>query len=121
MPGASRERTDLEIREMQARVDEWIGQFAEGYWPPLVLLARLTEEVGELAREVNHRFGAKPKRKDEAPGDLALEIADILFILLCYANVLHIDLETAFLQVMQKYRSRDMDRWTKLDNAPGGK
>lgn len=108
----------MEIREMQVQVDEWIGQFAEGYWPPLVLLARLTEEVGELAREVNHRFGAKPKKKGEEPNDLALELADILFILLCYANTLNLDLETAFAQVMQKYRSRDRDRWTRIDKAP---
>lgn len=106
---------------MQAQVDEWIGGFAAGYWPPLVLLARLTEEVGELAREVNHRFGAKPKKPDEPPGDLALELADILFILLCYANVLHLDLETAFLRVMQKYRSRDRDRFPKPGGLPGGK
>ena len=111
----------MDIREMQAEVDEWIGQFAAGYWPPLVLLARLTEEVGELAREVNHRFGAKPKKEGEAPGDLALEIADILFILLCYANVLHLDLDTAFRQVMRKYRTRDRDRWTRIDAPVSGK
>ena len=51
----------MELKEAQARVDAWIGQFEEGYWPPLVNLARLTDEVGELARLMNHRFG--PKRK----------------------------------------------------------
>jgi len=114
-----KEGSFLDIREMQAEVDAWIGQFAQGYWPPLVLLARLTEEVGELAREINHRFGAKPKKKEEAQGDLALEIADILFILLCYANVLELDLETAFRQVMQKYRTRDSNRWTRVDDTGG--
>ncbi|MEX0935426.1 MAG: nucleotide pyrophosphohydrolase, partial [Gemmatimonadota bacterium] len=44
----------MELREAQERVDVWISQFEEGYWPPLVNLARLTEEVGELARELNH-------------------------------------------------------------------
>ena len=55
----------MELREAQRRVDEWISQFEEGYWSPLVNLARLTEEVGELARELNHRYGTKPKKREE--------------------------------------------------------
>jgi len=100
---------------MQQEVDEWIGQFEEGYWTPLSMLARLIEEVGELAREINHQFGQKPKKPDEPAGDMALELADILFILLCYANSQQIDLETAFKQVMEKYRSRDSNRWTRKE------
>ena len=65
----------MDIREAQARVAAWISQFEEGYWPPLVNLARLMEEVGELARELNHRFGAKTKKPDEPSQDLALELA----------------------------------------------
>ena len=53
---------------MQAEVDRWISQFEEGYWHPLSQLARLTEEVGELGREINHRFGEKPKKPEEAGG-----------------------------------------------------
>jgi len=106
----------LEIKEMQAEVDSWISQFEEGYWSPLSMMARLTEEVGELAREINHQYGEKPKRQEEPIGDLALEMADILFILLCYANSLNIDLEDAFKRVMAKYRYRDSDRWTKKEN-----
>ena len=48
------------MKDAQRRVDEWISQFEDGYWPPLANLARLMEEVGELARLVNHRFGTKP-------------------------------------------------------------
>src|SRR5690554_3286622 len=70
----------VEISEAQARVDAWISRFEEGYWPPLTNLARLIEEVGELAREMNHRFGHKTKKPDEADQDLALELADILFV-----------------------------------------
>ena len=55
--------------ELQQRVDAWIGQFEEGYWPPLSMLARLTEEVGELAREINHLYGHKPKKKEEPPAE----------------------------------------------------
>jgi len=105
----------MEINEMQREVDMWIGQFEEGYWNPMSMLARLTEEVGELAREVNHQYGEKPKKQEEPIGDLALELADILFIVICYANSLNIDLEDAFKRVMAKYRYRDSDRWTRKD------
>ncbi len=50
------------IKEMQAEVDTYIGQFKEGYFSPLAMMARLTEEMGELAREVNHYHGEKPKK-----------------------------------------------------------
>lgn len=93
----------------------WISQFEEGYWPPLSNLARLTEEVGELAREMNHRFGDKTKRSDEAEKDLALELADVLFVVLVIANQQDIDLEQALDQVLEKYRDRDTDRWKRLD------
>jgi predicted chitinase len=59
----------------QARVDRWISQFEEGYFHPLTNLARLTEEVGEFAREVNHRYGQKTKKHDEPDADLAMESA----------------------------------------------
>ncbi len=101
----------MDLNEAQARVDEWISQFREGYWPPLVNLARLTEEVGELARELNHRYGAKVKKSDEPEQDLALELADVLFVLLALANEQGIDLNDALERTLEKYRSRDSDRW----------
>ncbi|MBI3945540.1 MAG: nucleotide pyrophosphohydrolase [Armatimonadetes bacterium] len=107
----------MEIQEMQAEVDRWISQFAEGYWEPLSMLARLTEEVGELAREINHRWGEKPKKPDEPEADLALEIADILFILACLANSQGIDLDQAFQDMMRKYRERDSERWTRIQGT----
>ncbi|NLG63436.1 MAG: nucleotide pyrophosphohydrolase [Candidatus Cloacimonetes bacterium] len=100
------------LRDAQRAVDEWIGRFAEGYWPPLSNLARLIEEVGELARELNHRYGHKTKKPDEPEQDLALELADILFVLIAIANEQKIDLQAAFEQVLEKYRTRDADRWT---------
>lgn len=103
----------MEIKDMQNEVDKWIGQFEEGYWHPLSMLARLTEEVGELAREINHNFGEKPKKPGEPQGDMALELADILFIIVCYANSQNIDLEDAFKRMMQKYYDRDSNRWTR--------
>jgi NTP pyrophosphatase (non-canonical NTP hydrolase) len=102
----------VRLKDAQAQVDAWISQFEEGYWPPLSNLARLTEEVGELAREMNHRFGHKPKKADEPAQDLALELADVLFVLLVIANEQGIDLEQALEKVLEKYRSRDAERWT---------
>jgi NTP pyrophosphatase (non-canonical NTP hydrolase) len=103
----------LTLAEAQAAVDAWISRFDEGYWPPLANLARLVEEVGELARELNHRYGSKPKKPDEPDADLALELADILFVLIALANEQGIDLETAFERVLEKYRVRDAGRWTE--------
>jgi NTP pyrophosphatase (non-canonical NTP hydrolase) len=101
------------LTEAQRRVDAWVAQFEEGYFHPLTNMARLTEEVGELAREINHRFGQKTKKKDEPDGDLAMEMADILFVVICMANREGIDLQTAFDRMMQKIEARDAGRWTR--------
>ena len=107
----------MALRDAQARVDGWISQFQEGYFEPLTNLARLTEEVGELARELNHRYGQKTKKPDEPEGDLPLELADILFVLICLANREGIDLDQAFDRMMQKIEGRDRDRWTRKSPA----
>ena len=103
----------MPFRGAQARVDAWISQFEEGYFDPLTNLARLAEEVGELAREINHRFGRKTKKRDEPEGDVAMEMADILFVLICMANREGIDLDEAFGRMMAKVETRDENRWTK--------
>jgi NTP pyrophosphatase (non-canonical NTP hydrolase) len=99
--------------DAQRRDDGWTAPFEEGYFHPLTNLARLTEEVGELAREVNHRFGQKTKKTEEAEGDLAMEMADILFVLICMANREGINLQTAFDRMMEKVERRDAERWTR--------
>lgn len=103
----------MPLREYQGRVDAWIGQFEEGYFHPLTNLARLSEEVGELAREVNHRFGQKTRKRDEPEGDLAMEMADIVFVLICMANREGIDLDDAMERMLAKVERRDADRWTR--------
>jgi NTP pyrophosphatase (non-canonical NTP hydrolase) len=105
----------MSLREAQARVDAWISQYKEGYFHPLTNLARLTEEVGELAREVNHHYGQKTKKKDEPEGDMGMEMADILFVLICMANREGIDLQQAFDRRMAKVERRDADRWTRKE------
>jgi len=99
--------------EAQGRVDRWIGQFEEGYFHPLTNVARLAEEVGELAREINHRHGEKTKKPEEPAGDVAMELADILFVVICIANREGIDLDAAFDRMMAKVETRDGDRWTR--------
>lgn len=108
----------MDIKEMQLVVDRWISQFAEGYWHPANMTLRLIEEVGEVAREVNHLYGEKPKKPGEKETDLEMELGDVLFILLCFANAQNLDLERAFKRVMEKYYSRDANRWTRLEKSP---
>ena len=103
----------MEIKNWQLEVDKWISQFEEGYWQPSSMMLRMMEEVGELSREINHHYGQKPKKPSEPEGDIALELADILFIIVCMANSMQIDLDKAFSQTMEKYRLRDSDRWTR--------
>ncbi|EJY55042.1 MazG nucleotide pyrophosphohydrolase [Alicyclobacillus hesperidum URH17-3-68] len=104
----------MHLQEVQGRVDAYISQFREGYFQPMTLVVRLAEELGELAREINHHYGEKPKKKDEPEGDIALELGDLLFVLTCLANRLDIDMEKAFLAVMEKFETRDKDRWTRI-------
>lgn len=103
----------MSLADVQKEVDDWISQFEEGYWEPLSMLARITEEVGELAREINHQYGQKPKKKTESAAELEVEIADVIFVLVALANSLDIDLDEAFHRMMEKYRNRDGARWKR--------
>jgi NTP pyrophosphatase (non-canonical NTP hydrolase) len=103
----------MSFSDAQQQVDAWISQFEEGYFHPLTNLARLTEEVGELAREINHRYGQKTKKAEEQEGDVGMEMADILFVIICMANREGIDLDDAFERMMRKVETRDDARWTK--------
>jgi NTP pyrophosphatase (non-canonical NTP hydrolase) len=103
----------MSFKPVQEEVDAWIAQFEEGYFAPLPMLARLTEEVGELARVLMHRYGGKKPKPGEETGDVGGEIADAMFVLVCLANSLDIDLDEKFAAMMDKYRMRDADRWTR--------
>lgn len=104
------------IQDLQAEVDTYISQFKEGYFSPLAMLARLTEELGELAREVNHFYGEKPKKTNEVAKTVEEELGDLFFVLICFANSLNIDLGKAHDIVMNKFATRDKDRWTKMNS-----
>lgn len=99
------------IHDWQRDVDAWIQGPGAGYWSPHVNVARLVEEVGELARLVNHVYGPKPKKPSEEAQEMGEELADILFVLVCMANAEEIDLETSFQGVLDKVWKRDRDRF----------
>lgn len=104
----------MQLREMQAAIDAWIRDNG-GYWDEMSLLARLTEEVGEVAREYNHRFGAKKKKASEGEAELAGELGDVMWLVLCMANQQGIDLQDTFEATMRKLNIRDAGRFTETD------
>lgn len=95
----------------QTEVDAWIQAVGGGYWSPHANLARIAEEVGELARLINHLYGPKPKKTSEPIQELGEELADIIFAIICLANSQEIDLETSLQQVIEKVWQRDRDRY----------
>lgn len=101
------------LSDMQKEVDTYISQFKTGYFSPLANLARLTEEVGELAREINHYHGEKKKKNSEAENTIEAELGDNLFVLLCLANSLDIDMTESFNQTMEKFNTRDKYRFER--------
>jgi NTP pyrophosphatase (non-canonical NTP hydrolase) len=100
---------DLEVPSdlpaIQTFVDAWIKQRGH-YWSPLSQFARLTEEVGELGRELNFRFGDKPRAVKDAAGSVTDELGDVLFIVILLANYLGIDLASALTATLDKYERR---------------
>ncbi|RAL23507.1 nucleotide pyrophosphohydrolase [Lujinxingia litoralis] len=109
-------KTHASLPELQSLVHDWISQWDEGYFSPLSNLARLTEELGELARVVNHLHGDKPPKRTEALGDVGEELADMLFVMLALANSLDVDLEQNLNAVLEKYNVRDAQRFTRRDD-----
>ncbi|MGD8399180.1 MAG: nucleotide pyrophosphohydrolase [Anaerolineae bacterium] len=99
------------LRQFQAEIDAWITSFGGGYWSAHENLARIAEEVGELARLLNHLYGPKPKKETEAPQALGEELADIVFAVICLANSEGIDLGAHLDAVIAKVRERDRDRY----------
>lgn len=101
------------MKEIQKEVDEWVQQYKIGYFKPLEIMLRLTEETGELAREINHHFGPKKKKDTEDIKEIEDEIADIIFTLTCLSNSLDLDMDRGFKSIMNKLNNRDKDRWEK--------
>lgn len=92
----------MRLQEVQEQVDAWIREHG-GYWPEWVLLARLTEEVGEVAAALQRLRGYRPYA---SRADLAEEVGDVLFILAAFANAQGLHLEECLRQALRKYTQR---------------
>ena len=97
----------MSLAKLQKSVNSWVNQYKIGYFKPLEIMVRLTEEIGELAREILHRYGPKKKKSSERKQEVGDEIADIFFTLICLANSLDIDLDRSFERMMKKLYTRD--------------
>lgn len=101
------------FKDIQKEVDDWAQTLEKPYWSPFSIFTRIAEEVGELGRLLNHIYGDKPKKPDEARQELGSEIMDVMFACLCLANSHGIDLDEEFKKTMEKSRTRDKERFAK--------
>lgn len=106
------QKSAITIKEAQKLVDDWIHEIGVRYFSEMTQLAQLTEEVGEVARVISRTYGDQSFKKNESV-DLADELADVLFVLICLANKTGVDLTEALQKNMQKKTSRDTKRHSK--------
>lgn len=99
----------MEIKELQSRVDGWIREYGVRYFSELTNMAILTEEVGELARVIARKYGEQSFKQGEEC-NLADEMADVMWVLVCLANQTGVDLEEAMARNFEKKTSRDKER-----------
>ena len=100
----------MTIQEAQKKVDEWINTTGVRYFSELTNMAILTEEVGEVARLMSRKYGDQSFKEDEGENQLADELADVLWVVLCIANQTNVDLTTAFEKNLTKKTTRDKER-----------
>lgn len=100
----------MEIRQAQEIVDQWIKEYGVRYFSELTNLAQLVEEVGEVSRLMARMYGDQSFKKSDLDKNLADEMADVLFVLICIANQTGIDLTEALERNLEKKTSRDKDR-----------
>jgi len=100
----------MTIEEAQQRVDEWIKTVGVRYFSELTNTAILMEEVGELARIMARKYGEQSFKAGEEGKDMADEMADVLWVLICLANQTGVNLSEAFEKNMAKKTSRDSER-----------
>lgn len=106
-------KNQLTISLAQQKVDEWIKKYGVRYFNELTNMAILTEEVGEVARIMARQFGEQSKKNSDDDKNLADELADVLFVLICIANQTGVDLTEAFEKNMEKKTKRDSSRHTE--------
>jgi len=100
----------MTIKEAQQLVDKWINTTGVRYFNELTNMAILTEEVGEVARIISRKYGEQSFKNSDEEYDLADEMADVLFVIICLANQTGIDLTDALNKNLIKKEIRDKDR-----------
>lgn len=100
----------MTIEQAQERVDQWIKTTGIRYFNELTNTAILMEEVGEVARIMSRTYGEQSFKKSDEAVNLADEMADVLFVLICLANQTGVDLNEALLKNLEKKSNRDADR-----------
>ena len=100
----------MTITDAQKTVDNWINTKGIRYFNELTNMAILMEEVGEVARIMSRKYGEQSFKKSDEEVNLADEMADVLFVLICLANQTGIDLNDAFMKNLEKKSIRDADR-----------
>lgn len=103
----------ISLRDMQLEVDKWVSQFTLAYFPPLSIMAQISEETGELARNLNNMYGGRVKKDADATKNLSEEMCDIMFALICLANSHNIDLNQAWKETISARCKRDENRYEK--------
>ena len=103
----------MTIQEAQQLVDKWIKTYGVRYFSELTNLAILTEEVGELARIMARKYGEQSFKESDMEKNLADEMADVLWVLLCLANQTGVDLTDALQKNFVKKTKRDNNRHKK--------
>ena len=106
--------SDIALRDLQSSVDQWIKTYGVRYFSELTNMACLTEEVGELARVMARKYGDQSFKSSDLNVNLADEMADVLWVLVCLANQTGVDLTEAVKKNFEKKTNRDAHR--HLDN-----
>ena len=101
---------DLTIRNAQAQIDEWIKTVGVRYFNELTNLGILMEEVGELSRLMVRTYGEQSFKESDKQKDIADEMADVLWVLMCLANQTGVDLTEALAKNFEKKNIRDINR-----------
>jgi len=101
---------EITLKDAQKDVDQWIKDKGVRYFSELTNMSQLMEEVGELARIISREYGEQSYKEGAQKGDLADELADILFVLICLANQTGVDLTEAFSKNLDKKTNRDSKR-----------
>jgi len=110
---------NITIRDAQSEVHSWITKYGVRYFSELTNMAILTEEVGEVARIIARKYGDQSFKNKESDNDLADELADVLWVIICLANQTGVDLTEAFVKNMEKKTERDQLRHLNNDKLFG--